>query len=164
MLAVGAMIHSCLAASLSQQDLQILANALTFVHPHPAVGGEVAIVYDPANADSRKDAEAIKTAIGNGLTGAGVTLTPVLVAADALAAGHFALVIVAAGANSPAVLAALRARHVLCVTGEQSAVQAGVCTMAIQSSGRVDLLVNGQAAQQTGVSFATAFRMMVREL
>jgi hypothetical protein len=163
-LVAGSPVHSCLAASLTQQDLQILGSALTFVQPRPASGGDVAIVYDPGSPESRKDADSIKAAIGNGLTGAGITLTPVLVAADALSAAHFALVIVAIGANSPAVLRALQARHVLCVTGEQSAVQAGICTMAIQSSGRVDLLVNSQAAQQTGISFATAFRMMVREL
>ncbi len=163
-LVAGLLTHSCLAASLTQRDLQILASALTFVQPRPAAGGEVAIVYDPGNPESQRDAEAIKATIGHGLTGAGVTLTPMLVGADALAAEHFALVIVATGANGPAVLRALHAKHVLCVTGEQSAVQAGDCTMAIQSSGRVDLLVNSQAAQQTGISFATAFRMMVREL
>jgi len=129
-LAAVPVIHSCLAASLSQQDLQVIASARISV----PTDGEVAIVYDPANSESHKDAEAIKAMIGNGLANAGVTLTPVLAEADALSAGHFALVIVAAGANNPAVLQALRAKHVLRVTGEKSAVQAGVCTMAIQSN------------------------------
>ena len=133
-LAAVPVIHSCLAASLSQQDLQVIASARISVQPRPPTDGEVAIVYDPANSESHKDAEAIKAMIGNGLANAGVTLTPVLAEADALSAGHFALVIVAAGANNPAVLQALRAKHVLRVTGEKSAVQAGVCTMAIQSN------------------------------
>ena len=91
-------------------------------------------------------------------------LTPRLVDTDELAATAFSLVIVAAGANSEAVARAARAQHVLCVTADQAAVQQGVCTMAIRSTSRVEILLNYQLARASGVSFATAFRMMVHEL
>ncbi len=152
------------AASLTPQDLQVLGNALAFVQPRPAGDGSVAVVYDGTNSASHQDAEAILAAIGKSLTAGGVVLTPKLVDADALATSEFSLVIVAAGANSEAVLRAVRAHHALCVTADQAAVQQGVCTMAIRSTGRVEIMLNYQAAQASGIGFATAFRMMVHEL
>ena len=52
------------AASLTPQDLQILASALAFVQPRPAGDGVVAIVYTDKDSSSRQDAEAIRQAIG----------------------------------------------------------------------------------------------------
>jgi hypothetical protein len=152
------------AVSLSPQDLQVLGNALAFVQPRPASGGSVAVVYAGRNSPSHQDAEDILAMIGKGLTAGGVVLTPRLVDADELATTVFSLVIVATGANSEAVARAARAQHSLCVTADQAAVQQGVCTMAIRSTGRVEILLNHQAAQAAGIGFATAFRMMVREL
>jgi hypothetical protein len=152
------------AASLSQQDLQVLGNALAFVQPRPVGGGSVAVVYAGRNSPSHQDAEAILAVIGKGLTAGGVVLTPRLVDADELAATEFSLVIVAAGANGEAVTRAARAQRSLCVTADQAAVTQGVCTMAIRSTGRVEILLNHQAALASGIGFATAFRMMVHEL
>jgi hypothetical protein len=134
------------------------------VQPRPAGDGAVAIVYSARDAGSRKDAEAIRAAIGETLTANGVQLTPRLVAATELAGTDFSLVIVAAGANSDAVQSALRLHHALCVTADQDAVRQGLCTMAIRSTGKVEILLNYRAAQLSGVSLATAFRMMVSEL
>jgi hypothetical protein len=86
------------------------------------------------------------------------------VASTALAASRFALIITALGAASREVIEAARAQHALCVTADLAAVQAGTCTMAIQSDRRVEIFVNREAASQAGLTFATAFRIMVHEL
>lgn len=152
------------SASLSPQDLQVLGNALAFAQPHTSAG-TVAVVYAGRDSASRQDAAEILAAIGPGLKTSGVVLTPRLVAAEELATTEFDLVIVAAGANSEPVLRAARAHHALCVTGDRAAVRDGVCAMAIASTGRrVEILLNSRALQALGVSFATAFRMMVQEL
>jgi hypothetical protein len=152
------------AASLSPQDLQVLGNSLAFVQPRPTGESSVAVVYAGRNSLSHQDAEAILVVMGKSLTAGGAVLTPRLVDTDELAATAFSLVIVAAGANSEAVARAARAQHALCVTADQAAVQQGVCTMAIRSTSRVEILLNYQLARASGVSFATAFRMMVHEL
>jgi hypothetical protein len=152
------------AASLSPQDLQVLASTLAFVQPQPAGDGAVAIVYAGRDSASYQDAAAIAAMIGRSLTTGGGSLTPRLVDARDLATTDFKLLIVAEGANAAAVLDAARAHHALCVTGERAAVQAGLCTMAIRSTGRVEILLNHQAALVSGLGFATAFRMMVHEL
>jgi len=152
------------AASLTPQDLQILGSALAFVQPRPAGDGVVAIVYAGKDSSSHLDAEAIRAAIGETLTANGIQLTPRLVEAAELAATDFSLVIVASGANSDAVASALRMHHALCATADQEAVRQGLCTMAIRSTGKVEILLNYRVAQTSGINLATAFRMMVSEL
>jgi hypothetical protein len=150
-------------ASLSPQELQVLGGALAFLQPPPGAG-VVAVVYAANDAASRQDAEAIAGAIGNGIKAGGVLLPAKAVDATALAGGGFAVAIAAAGANGASLGAATRAAHILCVTSELAAVQAGFCTMAISTDLRVQIVLNHAAAAASGVSFAAAFRMMIHEI
>lgn len=152
------------AASLSPQDLQILASALAFVQPQPSGEVVVAIVHAGRDTGSYQDAAAILAAFGKSLTASDIVLTPRLADADELATIGFSLVIVAAGANSEGVQRAVRSHHALCVTADQAAVQQGLCMIAIRSAGKVEILLNYRAAQAAGIKIATAFRMMVGEL
>jgi hypothetical protein len=149
------------APSLSSQDLQVLGSALTFVIPRPA--GTLAVVYSATDDASQQDAAAIMTALGKGLPIGGAILTPRLVDAAALGSTDFGLAIIAANANGEAVARSVDARHALCVTADRPAVQRGLCTVAINSAGRVDIFLNNRVAQRAGITFATAFRMMVHE-
>jgi hypothetical protein len=93
----------------------------------------------------------------------GVRVVARIVGSQSLAAEAFQLVIAADGADGQPVIAAAQANHVLCVTANVEAVRIGQCTMAIPSSGKVEIFVNKQAAAESGIEFATAFRMMVHE-
>ncbi len=152
------------AASLPPSEIQILGKALTFLDPPLAGDLVVAIVYQAGNPDSRRDAESLAAEIGTSLHIGEAVLTPRVVASTALAGSRFALVITALGAASAAVIEAARTQHALCVTADLAAVQAGTCTMAIRSDRRVEIFVNREAANQAGLAFATAFRIMVHEL
>jgi hypothetical protein len=152
------------AASLPPSDIQILGKALGFLEPPLAGDSVVAIVYQADNPDSQRDAEAMAAEIGGALHIGGAVLTPRLVASTALAGSQFALMITALGAASAAVVEAARTQHALCVTADLAAVQAGTCTMAIQSDRRVEIFLNREAASRAGLTFATAFRIMVHEL
>jgi hypothetical protein len=160
---LASIAQTACAASLTPQDLQILGSALAFVQPRLTGDGVVAIVYTGKDRASRLDAEAIRAAIGENLSANGILLAPKLVDAAELAGVDFSLVIVAAGANSDAVPSALRMHHALCATADQEAVRQGLCTMAIRSTGKVEILLNYRVAQTSGINLATAFRMMVSE-
>jgi hypothetical protein len=151
------------AASLSAQELQTIARALAFLQP-PPTSGDIGIVYNANDPASRRDAEAINDEIGAGLQIGKVRLPPRLVEAGALAGGGFAVALAAAGANGPALGAAIRASHVLCVTAELAAVQAGFCTMAISTEIRVQIVLNHAAAAASDINFIAAFRMMIHEI
>ena len=151
------------AASLSAAELQTIGRAIAFLQPPPTAGA-VAVVYSPADPASRHDADAIAAALGSGLGVGGARLPARVVGPDALAGGGFVVALAAAGANGPALGAAVRAAHILCVTAELKAVQDGFCTMAITTDGRVQIVLNHAAAAESGVSFVAAFRMMIREM
>jgi len=158
-----AVTQSAAAASLSAKDLQVLGRALAFLQPPPGAGS-IAVVFAHDDAASRRDAEAIVALLGDGLRSGGSLLRPMLRDSQSLAAGDFSVLVVAQGANGEAILAASRATHALCVTGDLAAVQAGLCTMAIWSEPRVEVVISHAAAVAAGIEFVAAFRLMVREI
>lgn len=151
------------APSLSAQELQIIGHAAQFLQP-PPTGGAAAIVFDPANPDSRADAEAIAGELGDGLSAGSLHLPVRVVPVPALGEGGFALVIAAMGAASAALGAALRSAHLLCVTADFAAVRAGTCAMGIATHPRIEIVLNHASAAACGIDFALAFRMMIREI
>jgi hypothetical protein len=159
---VLAMAHPGAAASLTARDVQLLGQALAFLQP-PPTGGNIAVVFAHDDAASRQDAEAILALLGDGLRSGGALLRPMLRDSTSLGAGGFTVLIAAEGANGEALLAASRANHALCVTGDLAAVQAGLCTMAIRSQPRVEAMISHAAAATAGIEFIAAFRLMVRE-
>jgi hypothetical protein len=150
------------AASLTARDLQLLGQALAFLQPPPSTGS-IAVVFAHDNAASRRDAEAIVALLGDGLRAGGKLLPPMLRDTASLTDGGFSVLIAAEGASGPAVVAASRANHTLCVTGDIQAVQAARCTMAIRSQPRVEAMISHAAAVAAGIEFIAAFRLMVRE-
>ena len=152
------------AASFSAKDLQVLGRVVGFMLPPPSADAIVAIAYTPGNAASRQDAESIAALLGGELRTGKAMLRVRLMEANALGAGGFAVVIAAAGANGPQLGASARAARALCVTTDIEAVRAGFCTMAITSEPRIDIVVNHAVSAATGIGFAAAFRMMIREL
>jgi hypothetical protein len=150
-------------ATLSPQELLIVGHAAGFLQPPPS-GGAVAVVYAAGDAASRQDADAIASEIGNGLQAGSVLLAVKVVDAGELAKGGVAVAIAASGANGPALGAAVRAARILCVTADLAAVQDGFCTMGITTRPRVTIVLNHAAAAAAGITFAAAFRMMIREI
>jgi hypothetical protein len=151
-------------ASLSPRDLLVLGKVLAFLRSPPHGPTYVAIAYRPGDAASRHDAEAIALSAGTTLRLGEQVLQPRLVPTDALAAGGYALLIAAAGADQAALADAFRSQRVLCVSADPAAVEAGHCVMSIHSDPRVDIVVNHTAAAAAGIEFATAFLMMIREI
>jgi hypothetical protein len=152
------------AASLSVKDLLVLGRAVAFMQPPPGPDAFVGVVYSPGNAASRQDAEAILVTLGAGLHAGKAILRPKLVDIAAVAAGGFQVVIAAAGSTGPELTAAVRQSRTLCVTTDIEAVKAALCTMAIMSEPRVEIVVNHAVSAAAGIEFAAAFRMMIREM
>ena len=150
--------------SFSAQDLAIVARALPFVHP--ALSGEAwaAVAFDPGDSVSQREAERIVYAFGAGVRSGDALLRARIVPADALGTGDYAFLIAAAGAPGDLILAAARARHVVCITPVLEQVEAGQCAVWLQSTPRVRIVVSRSAVQATSLGLAPAFRLMVREL
>ncbi len=152
------------AATMSAKDAQIIAKAIGFLDPSPS-GGVVAVAYDASNPASKTDADAIVGLFAGGLAEGSNSVTAKAVDAGTLGDGSgYIAVILAQSASADKVMAAAKAHHIPCISAEASQVQAGTCVMSVSSDPKVDITVNHAAAQATGVSFQSAFRMLIHEI
>jgi hypothetical protein len=151
------------AASLSDKDVQLMVRAIGFLRPEPDNSGIVAIAYDAADPDSKRDAEAIASYFAGGLKAGPAVLLPRVLDGPRLAGGGFAAIITASGANLDLVAAAARQWHAPCLTGDASLVRSGRCVLSVRSEPKVEITVSRTAAADVGVSFVSAFLMMVTQ-
>jgi hypothetical protein len=155
------------AADVTTRDLQVVARTLGFLET-PKLTGQLnmGIVHDRGNTSSRRQAESIAAMLSGGLQLGSLQLRPVLVplgeVADARA--DFFLMTEFLGDAAMAFPALLRKRQVPCVTTDMQQVRNGICVIGVQSSPKVEIRVNSEAASRTGTRFSTIFRMMVTEL
>ena len=149
----------------TMQDLRVAGHVLGF-QDSPATGDVVvALIYNPAQPSSHDEAVALALLLGKGLSVGGLVLRPRLIEQDHLAdiAGYNAI-FATAGVDEGLLRAALKQRQVPCLTRHLEQVEHGTCTVAISSEPSVSIVVNQANAVIAGVRFATAFRMMVREI
>jgi hypothetical protein len=152
-------------AGLDERDLEVATRALSFMEHPPSGTIKVGIGYDPANSQSQAEAEALQRAIeGNPRTG-NLVLEPQLVKLPDAGAAEVGLFLLTDGVGAAAakLADAIRAKHVPCVTGDIAQVKSGACAIGVRSDPRIEILVNNAAAAASGVSFSTAFRMLITE-
>jgi hypothetical protein len=152
-------------AGLDAQDLEVAARALSFMEHPPSGTLKVGIIYDPANSQSTAEAQALQQTIaGNAKTG-NLVLEAQLVTLAEVGSADVGLFLLTDGLGEAAakIAEAIRAKHVPCVTGDIAQVKSGVCAIGVRSDPRIEILVNNAAAAASGVSFSTAFRMLITE-
>lgn len=151
-------------AELSEKDMQVVGRALSFVVDGPKGDVPVAIVFQEGNASSEGDKAAAAKLLEAGLKTGELTLkgTPVPVSkiGDAGKYKVWYVTMGAGGAMGPAGGAA----KAITVGTDKDCVAAGQCVIAVESSPKVQIYVSRAAAQAAGVSFSSAFLILVKEL
>lgn len=153
-------------AEVTQRDMQVTARALGFL-TRPFTGDTVmGILYDPQNALSRQEAEDIQAMLGSGMQSGGLTLRAQLIPLDQLATASVDLFFLTSylGDSAEVLRVALATKKIPCVSTDIEQVRSGRCVMGIRSAPRIEILVNRKAAEETGTSFASMFRMMILEI
>lgn len=150
---------------LAPQDLQIIARTLGFLNPPLAGELRVGIVYDPSSTAASLEANKVRTLMSESPNAGSLKLQPVLVTFAEAAGANVDLFLLTAGngqlaAELPAIL---ENRKLPCFCVELEAVRAGFCTVGIQALPRVEILVNSKLAHDSDLTFASVFRMMVKE-
>lgn len=147
------------------QDMVIIGRVLGFQQRSVSGDQLLAIVYDPADAASTREAKDIAVLIGSGLAVSEIVLHSVLVAQPDLArTDHVDAILATASVDDQLLRRAISRLHVPCLTLHFSQVEHGSCMVALRSSPTVNIVLNQANADAAGVHFATAFRMMVQEL
>jgi hypothetical protein len=149
----------------SLQEVEVAGRVLHFQADQPSGPVKLAVVYNPADPDSRTEAAALMGLLAGGLAVGDLVLQPVQVAQSHLGAGGgFGAVFETIGVDDSLLGRALRQWQIPCITRHLQQVDHGACTVAIRSAPGVSIILSAANASADGVRFATAFRMMVDEL
>lgn len=153
-------------AAVTPKDVQVVGRVLGFLSNPLSGDVRLGIVYDPANAASAADEQAMAGLLGSGLQVASVNLIPVPVPISNLAAAKVDVYFLVAGLGPQAasVGAQAAAQKAVCVTTDLTAVQAGSCAVAVQSDPKVQITVNKAALAGSGLAFGSAFMLMITEI
>jgi len=153
-------------AQVTAKDVQVAARVLTFTSTPFSGTVKLGIVYDPANATSNADEQALTGILGSGLNVGSLTLVPVPVPIAKLSSTPVDAMFLTSGLGAAAASVQTQAvsGKTICITADLTATQAGYCAVSVQSDPKVQITVNKAAASASGVSFASAFLMMVTEI
>ncbi len=170
---VGMTITSLLAPSTAamaeptKKDVLVSSRALNFINPKPSGTVTAAIVFDPADAASKADADALAGIIGSSLKAGKVTLSAKLVEVGNIgdiAGSAIAFIAEGTGAHHAAIAAAAANSGVLTASMDLDCVRSGNCALGVSTVPKVEIFVNKGAAGAVGVDFLPAFLMMVKEV
>lgn len=166
-MAVLVFVASCAAPpvqAMSQSDVMVAARILGFLEKPPSGELVVGIVQAPGNRQSQAEAADLQQALGSGLRVGNIVLKPLRITADDVGTADVKLFFLTSGVvDASKVAAASAARKIPCITGDMEQVRQGNCGVGVRSMPTVEILVNRLAATNSGLSFATAFRVMITE-
>lgn len=154
-----------LKAAPDESEMQIVARMLSFLNK-PLTGTiRAGIVYEGVDGPSFQEATGLRQLMGSGFKSGNVILKPVMLRLEDVDTANVDLLILAdgVGRDLPGLGARMQAKKVPCVTLDIEQVKSGNCAIGIQTSPRIEILVNRAAASRSGVAFAGAFRMLVTE-
>ena len=155
------------ADEVTPKDIQVIGRTLGFME-NTAGALELGIVYVRGEAESVRQATTMQSTLGDGLSIGKVLLQPRLIASDELAtldhAGALFIVPAALLAVASTAAATAHRLHVPVISTDVACAQAGYCVLAFHSSPTVEITFNRNAAEEAGVHFTAAFRMLVKQI
>jgi len=154
------------SAAVTAKDIQVAGRVLGFTATPLTGDVKLGIVYDPANAGSTADEQALMGILGSGLAVGGVNLigVPVTLANVASTPADVLFLTAGLGAAGAAAGTQAAAKKQICVTTDLAATQAGNCAVSVASDPKVTITVNKAAASASGVSFGAAFMLMITQI
>lgn len=148
-------------AQTTERDLSVVGRALSFLEGGGGSDKTIAIVYDAA---SQAEAEALNAAMAGGMSAGRVTLNGQLVSQGSAISGVDAALFVGGTASDAGAVQSATSAGILTVSTDLGCVQSGACVMGIESEPAVRIIVNNAAASSAGITFSTAFSMLVEEI
>lgn len=163
--AVSTIVYAPQSHALTKKDLQILGRALGFIENGPSGDIQIGIVQNVNNPDSVVEANNMITLINGGIHSGKLNIHAQKVAPNLASTGKFPVLYFTEGteAQQLEIFDDVTAKGVITVSTHESCLGTESCVMVIQSTPTVNIKVSKAAAHSTGVSFGSAFRMMVSE-
>lgn len=153
-------------AEVTAKDVQVAGRVLSFANPPITGTVKLGIVYDPTNAASTADEQALLGILGSGLEVTGTKLIPVPISISNIATSQFDVIFLTSGLGAAAASVGTQAaaKKVLCITTDLSVTQAGSCAVTVQTEPKVEITVNKSTLNASDISFSSAFILMITEI
>jgi hypothetical protein len=164
--ALAAAAGSVALADVTQTDVEVGGRVLGFLATPMTGDVKLSVVYAPGNAASAAEQKALMGILGSGLKAGNVTFQPSAVELDKIdsVGGGVVFLTGGLGADGAKAAAALKAKKLICMTTDMAAVQGGFCAIHLKSAPKVQISVNKALADQIGISFGAAFKLMITEI
>ena len=164
-IAIGIAICPPQAHALNKKDLQILGRALGFIENGPSGDIQIGIVQNIDNPHSVLEANDMISLINGGIHSGRLNIHAKKITPNAASTGKFPVLYFTQGteAQQSQIFNAVTTKGVITVSTHESCLTSKSCVLVIQSMPTVNIKVSKAAARSTGVSFGSAFRMMVSE-
>lgn len=149
------------AKAASSKDIQILSRALSFIENGPTGDVNIGVVYDA----STTEADEILSLIGTGITSGKIKLHAQKVSAQDAKDSQYPVLLFTEGTDTSqkAIFDAVNNKGIITVSMHDTCLNNSNCVLVVRSEPKVDIKVSSAAAETTGVSFGSAFRMMISE-
>lgn len=164
-LLVAAAMSSAAHAQMTGNSVKVAGRVASFLQPGLSGSVTAAIIYEPGDDASEREARTIERELGGGLKAGSLVVRPRRVASNALheLAGA-KIAFVTRGTNYRQIASATASRSILTITSDPACAQGGQCAVAIQSSPRTQITVSRAACRAARIRFSSAFLMLVREI
>jgi len=127
----------------------------------------MAIVYDPANAVSRTDAESIKKIVDSGIKiQGGGKLDAILVSVSELgklSRAKIAFLTPGLSAHYTAINRATSAASIITITTDIECVRVAKCIIGVSTQPNLTIYYSKEAADNAKIEFSQAFSMLVKQ-
>ncbi len=152
------------AYAIEERDVQVAARTFGFVDGMPSGTIEVAIVYDPAIAESSAEADELAGILGGGLKAGKHTLTSKKVAVGDVGSIGTKVAFVTAGMAShhQTIFDSVKTKNVFTFTKDFSCLSSKLCVLAVETKPSVRIEISNDAATASGLAFGQALKMMVK--
>ena len=150
---------------MTGNTVQVGRRVASFLQPGLSGPLTAAIIYEPGDDASEHEARLIERELLREAAGGSLRVRPQRVAADALnGLAGARIAFVTRGTNYRQVAAATAARSMLTISSDPACARSGYCTVAIQSSPKVQIIVSRAACIAARIRFNAAFLMLVKEI
>lgn len=152
-------------AEISRDTVQVAVRTAAFINPALSGSVTVAIIYEPGDPASEKEARDIERSMAGGLRVGAMTLSPKRVATSALeqlAGARIAFV--TRGTNYKAVASATAARSIFSISFDSACTRAGYCVLTVSEGPRVQIIVSKAATAAAKLRFDSSFLMLIKEI
>lgn len=155
-------------AATNKDDLAVGVKSIPLLEKKIQGSAAVAVVFNPADAESKGEADVIKGIFDGGLDApGGVKLSASLVPVSELGKISGSQIVVLTGGLKSyfeAIATAVNGAGVLSLSTDLECVRSNKCILGIVSKPSVEIYYSSKAAADANVSFATAFTMLVKKI